>query len=283
MSGEQGQRKIIFDYDLGVEVYQLKGVIQAFPNHFHTYYVIGFVEGGKRRLHCKGQEYILEENDLILFNGRDNHACKPIEGVLLEYYAVNIDQDVMAQSVQELTGKCFIPAFAQNVIHHSAIAPIVRTLYDAILSKVSIVRKKHIFNTLLSMLLESYITVDRDVHAPIVNQQIQSLCHYMEKNYTINITLDELCTMTSFGKSYLIRSFTKQIGVSPYRYLQTIRLDKAKQLLSTGYPLADIAALTGFSDQSHFTNNFKEFIGLTPKQYQRIFIKNPSQKEYVHE
>ena len=50
-----------------------------------------------------------------------------------------------------------------------------------------------------------------------------------------------------------------------------MRLNKAKVLLEQGTAPIDAASMAGFSDQSHFTNFFKEFIGLTPKQYQRIF------------
>ena len=42
---------------------------------------------------------------------------------------------------------------------------------------------------------------------------------------------------------------------------------------------ADAACLTGYADQSHFTHYFKEFIGLTPGQYQKIFTGNDMQKE----
>ena len=93
----------------------------------------------------------------------------------------------------------------------------------------------------------------------------------MEEHFSENITLDDLLSMTSFGKSYLLRSFTKQVGVSPYRYLQTVRLEKAKKFLEQGVAPIDAADMAGFADQSHFTNFFKEFIGLTPKQYQKIF------------
>ena len=93
----------------------------------------------------------------------------------------------------------------------------------------------------------------------------------MEEHFAENVTLDDLLSMTDFGKSYLLRSFTRQTGVSPYRYLQTIRLDKAKRFLEEGIAPIDAAGMAGFSDQSHFTHFFKEFIGLTPKQYQRIF------------
>ena len=95
----------------------------------------------------------------------------------------------------------------------------------------------------------------------------------MEEHFAENITLDDLLSMTDFGKSYLLRSFTKQTGVSPYRYLQAIRLDRAKKFLEEGIPPVEVADMAGFSDQSHFTNFFKEFIGLTPKQYQRIFTE----------
>lgn len=42
-------------------------------------------------------------------------------------------------------------------------------------------------------------------------------------------------------------------------------------MLEEGKTPTDVAFLTGFSDQSHFTNYFSKFIGLTPKVYQEIF------------
>ena len=45
----------------------------------------------------------------------------------------------------------------------------------------------------------------------------------------------------------------------------------------------EAAAMTGFADQSHFTNYFKEFIGLTPKQYQRIFTQTDKKTEIEDE
>ena len=56
------------------------GIVQKFPNHFHEFYVLGFIEGGKRHLWCRGEEYDVSTGDLILFNPRDNHYCAPING-----------------------------------------------------------------------------------------------------------------------------------------------------------------------------------------------------------
>lgn len=45
-------RTVYYDSDLHIEAYRFEGVKQKFPNHFHDYYVIGFIENGKRLLIC---------------------------------------------------------------------------------------------------------------------------------------------------------------------------------------------------------------------------------------
>lgn len=271
MIQEQEQRHIYYDRELDIEAYQLSGIVQKFPNHFHEYYVIGFVEGGRRHLWCKGQEYDLCAGDLILFNPRDNHYCAPINGELLDYRAVNIKPEIMEKAVEEFTGKAESPVFTQNVVRQSDITKSLGDLYMAILNQAPRMEKEeHFFFLLEQVLGECTQPFEKKIVAE-PNHQIKKLCSYMEENFSENITLDDLLAMTSFGKSYLLRSFTKQVGVSPYRYLQTVRLDRSKRFLEQGMPPVDAAIMAGFADQSHFTNFFKEFIGLTPKQYQRIF------------
>ncbi len=97
------------------------------------------------------------------------------------------------------------------------------------------------------------------------------VCDFLESHYMENISLNDLCNMTGLSKYYLLRSFTREKGISPYSYLETIRIDRAKKLLEQGVMPVDAAIQTGFSDQSHFSNFFKRYIGLTPKQYSKIF------------
>ena len=142
MHTEQEQRHVYYDHDLEIEAYNLSGIVQKFPNHFHDYYVIGFVEGGKRHLWCKGLEYDLTAGDLILFNPRDNHFCAPINGEILDYRAVNINMDVMQSAVREITGKDFIPHFTRNVVYQSDITQSIGDLYDAILTHAPKLKKE---------------------------------------------------------------------------------------------------------------------------------------------
>ena len=68
-------RTVVYDDELRIEAYRFEGIVQPFPNHFHEYYVIGFIEKGERCLSCKNQEYVIKKGDIVLFNPGDNHSC----------------------------------------------------------------------------------------------------------------------------------------------------------------------------------------------------------------
>lgn len=274
----QEQRHIYYDNDLKIEAYNLTGIVQKFPNHFHEFYVIGFIEGGSRHLGCKGMEYDLSSGDLILFNPRDNHFCAPNNDEILDYRAININTEIMEKAVKDITGKKFTPHFTQNVVEKCEIALSIKTLYEAIVGHASKMEKEEVFLLLIEQILLEYTSPFEQADIKQPNCKIKMLCNYMEERFSENITLDDLASKAQLSKYYLLRSFTKQIGVSPYRYLQSIRIEKSKRLLEQGILPIDAASETGFTDQSHFTNYFKDFIGLTPKQYQRIFIDSSINK-----
>ena len=132
-------------------------------------------------------------------------------------------------------------------------------------------QKEEIFFFLLEQLIEEY--TKQGVPAQYSGQSTEAdvICDFLENHYIENIALDDLCKLTGLSKYYLLRSFTKHRGISPYSYLQTIRIDKAKKMLEQGVPPIQVAMQAGFTDQSHFSNFFKKLIGLTPKQYMNIF------------
>lgn len=268
---QKEQRSVYYDADLQIEAYHLYGIVQKFPNHFHDYYVIGFIEGGKRHLWCKDKEYDLSKGDFVLFNPRDNHYCSPIDKESFDYRAINISTKRMLQAIKEIGGTEYTLHFTQNVVYQCDLTKSLSDLYDAIIHNAPKLEKEEAFFFLLEQVIQEYGETSKNIQTFEPDEEIKQLCVYMEENFNKNITLDELLVMTHFSKSHLLRAFTKQIGVSPYRYLQTIRLGKAKDMLEQGISPIEVSDMTGFSDQSHFTNFFKEFIGLTPKQYQRIF------------
>ncbi|MGG1662179.1 helix-turn-helix domain-containing protein [Brevibacillus sp. NRS-1366] len=264
-------RTVCFDKKLKIEAYCFKGIMQKFPNHFHDYYVLGFIEKGKRYLICKNQEFITNAGDVIIFNPRDAHTCEQVDGKTLDYRSLNIPENIMRQAVCEITGREYLPRFTQTVLYQSELATSLRELHLMISKEESDFKKEELFLFLIEQLIQEYSDTVPEHCAQEPASEIQLVCEFLESNYAKTITLDQLSELTKVSKYHLLRSFTKQKGISPYSYLETIRIGNAKKLLEQGIPPMEVAFQTGFSDQSHFSNFFKRMIGLTPKQYMKIF------------
>jgi AraC-like DNA-binding protein len=270
-------RTIVFDSDLNFEAYRFEGIMQKFPNHFHDYYVIGFIEQGKRLMICNNEEHILNSGDVIIFNPQDTHTCEPMDGNSFDYRAFNIQPEIMHKYVLEITGMDYLPRFTHNALYQSELATSLHDLHQMILEDQTDFQKEELFLFLLEQLLREYSDAEPYYSSQDLTSEIKTICEYIETHYAQNITLNQLSELTSLSKYHLLRLFTRQKGISPYRYLETIRINQAKRLLEQGILPIEVASLTGFSDQSHFTNFFKKLIGLTPKQYMRIFIQQPGQ------
>lgn len=272
-------RTVCFDTDLNIEAYNFKGVMQKFPNHFHDYYVIGFIEKGKRHLSCKNKQFIIETGDLILFNPGDIHTCEQIDDQALDYRCINIKEDVMKKIAFEITEKEYLPNFKEVILFHNELVVSLRELHIMIMQEEKNLKKEELFLFIIEQLIREYSNIISEETTQEVNNEIKTICDYLEDNYMENITLNQLSSLTGLSKYYLLHSFTKQKGISPYNYLQTIRISKAKKLLEEGVSPIEVAFKTGFTDQSHFTNFFKKLIGLTPKQYMNIFTNRYRSKE----
>ena len=263
-------RTVVYDEALRIEAYRFEGIVQPFPNHFHEYYVIGFVESGQRALSCKNREYTIEKGSIVLFHPGDNHACVQSDGGTFDYRGLHIGRDVMLDLAEEVTGKRVLPGFSRNVIRDEEITEYLRSLHKMIMNGRTDFEKEEALLLLISALIQSY-GQPFECGVPECREEIAKACEFMEAHYMEHIYLDQICRHAGLSKSTLLRAFTRAKGITPYRYLETVRINEAKKLLGQGVSPLDAAIRTGFSDQSHFANYFHQFIGLAPGAYREIF------------
>ena len=85
-----------------------------------------------------------------------------------------------------------------------------------------------------------------------------------------NITLEEIAAACSLSVSHFARSFRRSFGVSAHQYLIRLRVERAKALLANRRkPLAEIAHLCGFCDQSAFARTFTRVERVTPSLWRK--------------
>lgn len=91
-------------------------------------------------------------------------------------------------------------------------------------------------------------------------------------NFAGQVTLGGIAAAVGVHPVYLAGRFRKQYGCTVGEYVRRLRIEAAcRELSGADAPLSEIAANTGFYDQSHFTNAFKRLTGLTPSQYRAAF------------
>ena len=271
-------RTVVYDDELRIEAYRFEGIVQPFPNHFHEYYVIGCVEDGERVLSCKNREYSISRGNIILFNPGDNHACVQSDDGTLDYRGLNISKEVMLDLTEEITGKRTLPGFSRNVISDEEAVCYLHPLHELVMKGSCEFGKEENLLLLLSLLIQQYGQPFESC-IPECRDEIEKACTFMEQHYAERIYLDQICRCANLSKSTLLRAFTKSKGVTPYSYLENIRIGAAKKLLEQGVPPVEAALQTGFSDQSHFTNYFNRFIGLAPGVYREIFLDRNNAEE----
>lgn len=263
---------IYTDEQLGIEAYIYQGKIEKFPVHFHEYYELGYIEQGERIVICQRQKYKISKGDIVIFNPKDSHSCTELNNSELDYRCLHIPSIVLKNLVQEYLNSPESPYFTPQVIYECPFIELLTELHTNVVHGKEGLKQEELFYLLMESMISEYtdIPCQTDIQSD-TKDVIDHICKYIEDHYSHLLTLDELCSISGFSKYYFLHTFTAVTGISPYSYLETVRINRAKELLKEGNNIADIALQTGFSHQSHFTNFFKKFVGMTPKQYRNIF------------
>lgn len=153
-------------------------------------------------------------------------------------------------------------------------------IYDGLYTWAKLLQnEKHTQNPFEKTLLDVY---NKFLHGRGRNKEVpdwaKELKEIIQDQIDTNLTLSlkEISYSLNVHPSYLSREFSKYFdNLSFGDYIRKLRIEKAIDLLKDpNYSLAEIAYLTGFSDQSHFNRIFKSQTGKTPA----IFRKNLGKK-----
>ena len=119
-------------------------------------------------------------------------------------------------------------------------------------------------------ILRNYAGVGKLPQAPrggLSNRSARKVQEFLDVNFSSKITVAELAAVSGLSPSHFIQAFTKTFGEPPHKYLLRLRLDFAEKLLvESDLSIAEVAHLSGFSDQSHLTVTMSRYRSRTPRQ-----------------
>jgi AraC family transcriptional regulator len=97
--------------------------------------------------------------------------------------------------------------------------------------------------------------------------KLRAIVEYVEGHLDTSPTLEQMAAIARLSVYHFARQFRRATGLPPHQFVIARRVERAKQLLHGGLPLAEVAASAGFSAQSQFAYHFKRLVGVTPGQF----------------
>jgi len=99
-------------------------------------------------------------------------------------------------------------------------------------------------------------------------RQMEDSVRYIRQHYAEELNRTILAKQTSMSVSHYSALFKNAVGVSPLQFVEKVRIDQAKSMLtSTSRPINEVAKAVGYSDPLYFTRVFTKITGMAPREY----------------
>jgi AraC family transcriptional regulator len=110
---------------------------------------------------------------------------------------------------------------------------------------------------------------ERSRDGTLPRAKLRAVVEYVEDRPNASPTLEQMAAVACLSVYHFARQFKAATGLPPHQYVIARRVERAKQLLQaqTDLSLAEVAAHTGFWDQSQFSYHFKRLVGVTPGRF----------------
>ena len=235
---------------------------QAFSPHCHDTYAIGvtlsgvqsFSYRGERR-HClSGQCHFLHPDEI------HDGGSGADEG--FSYSIVYVDPLL----IQEAIGGKPLPFVADPVVRSRKIAQALLSNALDMEDPIDSVRRVDIAISIAGI-LEGVSSASASTQGRLRLASLLRVRDLVAADPQIQHPIQELERVADLDRWSLARQFRSAFGTSPSRFRTMRQLDRARQMMKSGVPLAQAAIDAGFADQSHMSRMFKRAYGLTPAKW----------------
>lgn len=227
------------------------------------YYLFVYVMNGTGKLFLKNKTLNLKSGDILVNNLNEKYSFRADENERwdLKWLAVR------GKTVEEFLNKFFKNT---NVIHvnngKTMIECFNQIFYlmdsDDVADKYTCVSRVYDFLSLL------YKSSDFGENG---SNYVAEAKIFMKSNFAEKITVKDVANHLKINASYFSRLFTKEMGVSPIKYLTTVRIQKAAELLTTtNMSVEDISYSVGIDDALYFSRFFKKVTGSSPVAFKKM-------------
>lgn len=216
---------------------------------------LAFFTGGRRTIFFDKTRILAEGNTLVYFPKGADYTIRDTESA--DCYAINFQMpDGASFSPFVFKAKnpgIYLESFRQAQRHQERKDP----GYGARI-------KSELYRIICNM--------QSEYHLPYANfSVIEPAVRFIHQNYDKDaICISHLADLCGISTVHLRNTFLKRFAVSPVRYINDLKMERAKELLrSQFYTVSQVCYLSGYRDESYFCREFKKHFDLTPGDYMK--------------
>ena len=251
-----------------------------FDYHLHDTYTIGAMRSGTANFYIRNKKHQAVPGDVFIIHPYDVHNVECSDETI-EYDVLYPSVALMADVMGVDAARGDIPRIGPTVLNFGERTSDFLSTIENFIDLAPEARSSLKIECAFTKMFRARTSVEALEVLP--RQQIEAVkiaCDRIQSDPAGVIDLHMLAEEVGFSRFHFTRIFRRATGMSPNVFLRQVRLAFARNLIRQGYPLADVAARAGFSDQAHLTREFKRVYGLTPGQLVRsvkLGISNPKQ------
>lgn len=253
--------------------------ISSYPRilHSHADHVeISIIYSGTSEYLIGDQRQLIRPGDVIIYNAGVIHDELSSENAQIGNYFFAVGD----LQVPRLPANALIPDNVNPVFHIQQDFDEIKSLSETMLSHFEhpSVWSPYIIHCEAQALLE---IIWRVIHAEQRTQEPHpnfylgyKIKNYIDLHYLEPLTMKQVSSALGMSESYISHVFKDMLGYPPMQYALRKKIGEAQTLLiSTDYPISQIAQMVGFDAQSHFNKLFSKYVGISPGQFRKNYRK----------
>lgn len=236
---------------------------------FCTYFTQGSAD-----IIVNGESYTVQANDFLIVPPNTPYIISAAESERYWAHFRIQDTDLLFKQLNFKRGQYIYPVGAHHSIAAAYKSIIAETLsFRPFSNELSSCYLMQILSLVSRYTAEQQIASDNEQNKPV-----QTIINYINKNYKRAITIEELAGIVGYAPRYIFKIFRNVTSVTPVKYINMVRIQKAKELiLSTPYKMNEIAEKVGFSDVYYFSRVFKMLEGRSPMQFKKEVMEDKNE------
>ncbi|MET7641854.1 AraC family transcriptional regulator [Streptomyces sp. NPDC005438] len=253
----------------GVDLLRARYLRHTFPRHAHQGYVIGAIVHGVERVGMPHGVERVGVGQIVLINPEVAHSARAETAQGWAYYTLYPTERLVRELASEFSTVTGTLGFDQSVITDSVSVRLVTAVHRAAEEGHGLAADSLLRMT-VARLVTRYArgTGTREVPGAGARSAARAreiLGSRMQRPPTLEVLAREL----SVSPYALLRAFRERYGMPPHSWLTSERVRRARALLESGVPPAEVAPTVGFTDQAHLGRHFSRIVGVPPGAYQR--------------